>query len=500
MSEGSWWKSGFGLRVATLVLPPLGLVLLWKSGGSIGRKLFGSLGVVFYSVLYVAALCWLLVRYDGLKVEWRGGYLPALTSHVTGPDYKRLESHRAKQQAIPTATPALTNQSAYWTGFRGPNRDGRYDELPIETHWPPNGLQLLWRQPCGGGYASFAIANGVAFTIEQRRDQEVIGAYSLNTGREVWTYSWKGLFGEPMGGDGPRATPAWSEGRIFALGAVGDLKCVDAETGKLVWSHNIAAETGAAIPTYGFSTSPLVIQEKLLVVSGAGRGRSVLCYDKADGKLLWSALDDVTGYASPALFTISGQAQLVICCETRTVGLNPDDGGVLWSYPWRVLNNQLPIAQPVQLATNRFLLSGGYFTGSEAVEIVKANSNFTARTVWKTKNLKNKFTSSIVYEGYIYGLDEDILTCLDSNSGERKWKGGRYGYGQIALASGHIIILTGDGEIALVKATPEKPDERARFQAITGKTWNHPAFAQAKLLVRNGAEMACFSLEHAQSH
>jgi outer membrane protein assembly factor BamB len=281
---------------------------------------------------------------------------------------------------------------------------------------------------------------------------------------------------------------------LFALGALGELRCVEAETGKLVWKHAIVAEAGAATPTYGFSASPLITGEKLVVLSGAGRGKSVLCYHKATGKLLWSALDDVTGYASPALLTLSGQPQIVVCCETRTIGLNPEDGTVLWSHPWRVLNNQLPIAQPVQLATNRFLLSAGYFTGSEAVEIVRSNSNFTAQTVWKSKSLKNKFTSSVVSGGYIYGLDEDILTCLDANTGERKWKGGHYGYGQLVLANSHLIILTGEGELALVKATPDKHDEVARFPALSGKTWNHPALAEGKLLVRNGAEMACFSL------
>jgi outer membrane protein assembly factor BamB len=146
------------------------------------------------------------------------------------------------------------------------------------------------------------------------------------------------------------------------------------------------------------------------------------------------------------------------------------------------------------LSTNRFFLSAGYFTGCAAVEVEKTPQGFTARTLWHNNYMKNKFTSSVYWQGYIYGLDEDILTCLDAQTGERKWKEGRYGYGQVLLASGHLIILSGEGEVGLVKASPAAHEELARFQAIKGKTWNHPAIAGGKLLVRNGVEMACFDI------
>src|SRR5207237_790468 len=146
-----------------------------------------------------------------------------------------------------------------------------------------------------------------------------------------------------------------------------------------------------------------------------------------DGKVIWSALDDLMGYASPMLVTLAGEQQLIICAETRTLGLRPEDGAVLWEYPWRVQYDQHPIAQPVMLATNRFLLSAGYFPGCAAVEIARTGTAFAALKIWQNKNLKNKFTSSVFYQGHIYGLDEDILTCLDAETGERTWKDGRYG-------------------------------------------------------------------------
>jgi outer membrane protein assembly factor BamB len=179
---------------------------------------------------------------------------------------------------------------------------------------------------------------------------------------------------------------------------------------------------------------------------------------------------------------------------TRAVGLGIGDGKLLWETPWVVKMNNRNIAQPVVLGTNRFLLSAGYTTGCEAVEITRTGMNFSAQVVWKNTLLKNKFTSSVFWQGFVYGLDEDILTCLDAATGERKWKDGRYGYGQLLLASGHLVILGGDGTLALVRATPERYEELARFPALQGKTWNHPAIAQGRLLVRNAVEMACFDL------
>jgi outer membrane protein assembly factor BamB len=487
------------LRLATLFFPPLGLVLLWRISGRLWRKLLGTLFIALFTILYCALVIFILVRVGILKVEWRGGYAPAFTWRKSLPNYDALERHR-KAQAAQLGNVALES-AVPWPGFRGPNRDSHYDEKPILTNWPPAGLKLLWRQPIGGGYSSFAIAHGLAFTLEQRRDNETAVAYDLKTGREIWNCTWPDRFQEYFSEEGPRSTPIFEYDKVYVLGAMGELRCLNAFTGKVVWSKNVLVENHASVPTYGIASSPLIIRGRLIVQSSAGNGKSVLGLDERDGKLLWSALNDATGYASPALVNLAGEDQIIICAETRTLGLSIEDGKVLWEIPWRVLHNQMPIAQPVLLGTNRFMLSAGYFTGCAAVEVTKTDSGFSARTVWQNKNLKNKFTSSVFWQGYIYGLDEDILTCLDAATGERKWKDGRYGYGQLLLAgsvgraaTGYLIILSGEGELALVKATPERHEELARFQAIKGKTWNHPAIADGKILVRNAEEMACFQI------
>jgi outer membrane protein assembly factor BamB len=482
------------VRLITLLFPPAGLLMLWRKPlAPLGTKLVGTIGILLYSLLYGAGVVLLLMRF-GLEVEWRGGFPPVLTFRKTHPNYEALEQHRTRQThgSVPTTSSLATPGAAYWTDFRGPQRDGHYSEQPMLTNWPPGGLRLLWRQPVGGGYASFVVAEGLAFTIEQRRDQEAVTAYELARGRELWAHTYPARFFESMGDEGPRATPTWHEGRVYSQGAQSDFCCLTAATGRLLWAHNLLKEQQARNLYYGLSGSPLIVDDTVIVQGGEG-ARTLLAYHKVTGAPAWQAMSDKQAYMSPMLVTLAGERQLLVVTAGRAAGLRPGDGSELWSFPWTVPYDN-SIAQPVILSGNRFLLSAGYGTGCVAVEVSKARSGFSAQAVWRNRNLKNKFTSSVAWRGHIYGLDEDILTCLDAATGERKWKGGRYGYGQLLLASGHLVILSGEGHLALVKATPGFHEELARFPAIGGKTWNHPALAGGRLLVRNAREMACFDV------
>lgn len=492
--KATWWHSPVGLRIATLLFPPTGLALLWTSTRKLSAKILGTAGLILFSLLYIGAVVALLLVFTDFQVEWRGGYIPALTRYKTVPNYDALERNRANQVATSGATNSNARSgNAYWTGFRGPKRDGVYAEMPINTNWPTSGLPRLWQQPCGGGYGSFAIANGMAFTIEQRRDKEAIIAYDLVTGREIWTNAWPALFSESMGGDGPRSTPTFDAGKIIALGALGELRCLEADSGKLIWSRNILDDGGSAPPTYGVAASPLIVDEKLIVLGGGHGGKSIRCYNKTNGVPIWAVMLDETGYSSPETVTLAETSQIIVCLGERTIGID-SEGKMLWEVPWKILNHQMPIAQPVIVGPNRFLLSAGYFTGATVIAIEKNDTEFVATPKWRNRNLKNKFSSSVFLNGYIYGLDEDILTCVSAETGERKWKEGHYGFGQLLLASGCLVILSGEGDLALVRAVPDRHEEMARFAAIYGKTWNYPAIGDGKLLVRNSVEMACFDL------
>jgi outer membrane protein assembly factor BamB len=382
----------------------------------------------------------------------------------------------------------------YWTEFRGPGRSGIYAEAPIRTDWPSGKLPLLWRRPVGGGYASVVVADGLVFTIEQRRHREVVAAYAFDTGKEQWIHGWDAEFTEALGGDGPRATPTWHEGRLYALGATGEFRCLDAHSGKRIWSRNILADNQAQNINWGMAASPLIVDDKVIVLPGGPGGKSVVAYDKHTGEPVWKSLDDKQAYTSPQLVTLAGRRQVLVVSAKRAVGLAVEDGSPLWEYPWYT-DNGINVAQPIVIGNNRLFISAGYNHGAALVEVSAKDDGYEARAVWQNIRMKNKFGSSVLYEGYIYGLDEAILACIDPSSGELQWKGGRYGYGQLLLASGHLVITSESGEVALVKANREKHEEVARFQAINGKTWNVPAIASGRLIVRNSAEMACFRMD-----
>ena len=429
-----------------------------------------------------------------------------LTQEVALPD--PVEAHAAKpsssepgdadrvipaDQAAGGPGKALTAAKPYWTDFRGPLRDGHYREQPIRTNWPVNGLKPLWKQPIGGGYASFVIARNRAFTIEQRGPQEVVAGYDVQTGRELWTNGWNALFTESLGGDGPRATPTWADGIVYALGATGELRALDEGSGRVLWRTNIIDENGATNLDWGMAASPLVVGETVVVLPGGPNGHSVVAYNRRTGKRVWSALGDKQAYSSPMLVTLGGVPQIIVFAATRLVGLSPSKGELLWDYPWQTPFD-INAGQPLLVGDNRIFLSSGYGTGAAVIELTPNGSRFSVREVWRNNRMKNQFTSSVLHEGFVYGLDEAILACLDVATGQLRWKGGRYGYGQVLLANGQLIVLAENGDLALVRATPERHEELARFPVLNGKTWNHPAMADGKLLIRNLAEMAAFDL------
>jgi outer membrane protein assembly factor BamB len=454
----------------------------------------------------------------GLRVQFDGGGNPRLAFPVSEDEHeKQVALHREAQRAQPAvaAVPAsrtapLAGQpageqapapgaaaraaSAYWTDFRGPRRDGRYRQGPVLTTWPSGGLQPLWRQPVGGGYASFVIAHGRAFTIEQRGEREVAAAYDVASGRELWTNAWNAHFRESMGGNGPRATPTWADGRVYALGALGELRALDDATGKVLWRTNILEDASASNLQWGMAAAPLVVDDTIVVLPGGGNGQSVVAYDRATGRRAWAALNDQQAYSSPMLVTLAGIRQLLVFTASRLVGLTPDGRQTLWEHPWKTPFD-VNASQPLVVGDNRVFVSTGYGTGAAVLELTPDGSRLAVREVWRNIRMKNQFTSSVLHDGFVYGLDESILACVDAATGDLKWKGGRYGYGQVILAGEQLIVLTEAGDLVLVRATPERHVELARFSVLEGKTWNHPAMSDGYLLIRNTTQMAAFDLQ-----
>jgi outer membrane protein assembly factor BamB len=375
-----------------------------------------------------------------------------------------------------------------WPGFRGARRDGVIAGVRLETDWKASPPVELWRRPIGPGWSSFAVSGDVFYTQEQRGDEEIVGAYRVSTGEPVWKHRDPARFYETNAGAGPRATPTLSKGRVYSLGATGILNALDAADGRVVWSRNAAADAGAAVPIWGFSGSPLVVDD-LVIVAVAG---TIAAFDLATGAPRWHG-GSGDGYSSPQLVTIDGVTQILLVSGTGTTSVAPADGKVLWTHPWP---SGVPIVQPAIVAGGDVLLSDGGFNGLRRLGVAHGPDGWTIAERWTSNRLKPYFNDFVVHDGHAYGFDGAILACINLQDGTRRWKGGRYGQGQLVLLrdQGVLLVLSEEGELVLVQAAPDQFTEIAKVPGINGKTWNHPVLVGNVLIVRNGEEMAAFRL------
>jgi outer membrane protein assembly factor BamB len=394
------------------------------------------------------------------------------------------------------AVPAAIEVRPFWPGFRGPDRDSVIRGVHIDPDWSRRPPVELWRQPVGPGWSSFAVAGDRFFTQEQRGDDEIVSAYDWKTGEPVWRHRDAARFWESNAGAGPRATPTLANGRVYTLGGTGILNALDARDGSVVWSRNAATDTGREIPPWGIASSPLVVGD-VVIAATAG---SLVAYDAATGTPRWFGPTGGWGYSSPHLLTLGGVTQIVLVNGPGAIGVAPSDGTVLWKLDW----GGDSIVQPAVLAGGDLLIGSGSgladHTGMLRVSVARASGGWTVKERWTSNGLKAYFNDFVVHEGYAFGFDGSILACIDLEDGTRRWKGGRYGHGQMLLLPDQdlLLVLSEEGELALVRATPDQFTEIARVPAIEGKTWNHPVLVGDVLLVRNGEEMAAFLLSTGQ--
>ena len=396
---------------------------------------------------------------------------------------------------------ALTNQTATsgaseateFPQFLGPDRSGMLTGISLARDWGGSQPKVLWRQPIGLGWSAFAVSGQRAITQEQRQQDELIVCYELQSGRALWAHTNDVRFSEALGGDGPRATPTIRQGRVYAMGAAGNLDCLEEKTGRLIWSHDVLNENRLSNLTWGKSCSPLLVRDLVVVTGGEEHEKSLLAYQSESGKPVWRGGRDAASYSSPVLATLSGQEQIVAVNAHSVTGHNLQNGEVLWEYGWP--DNFAKATEPLVLDTNRVLIAAGYGVGCVMLRVEhSAGETWSATPVWKNRNLKPKFTNLVRRGHYVYGLDEGVLTCVDLENGNRQWKEGHYGHGQILSVDDLLIVQAESGEVVLVELSPEKPRECARFMALQGKTWNNPAFVGDLLLVRNDHEAACYQL------
>ncbi len=405
---------------------------------------------------------------------------------------KRREPQASGEPAAVPPDPAGATTGADWPGFRGPGRDSIVPGVRIATDWAKSPPVELWRRPIGPGCSSFAARGDLLYTQEQRGNEELVSCHRLTTGEPLWRHGDPVRFWDSHAGAGPRATPTLSNGRVYTFGATGILNALEAGNGAVVWSRNVAVDTSEEIPGWGFASSPLVI-DGLVVVAASGR---LAAYDVATGHPRWLGPPGGAGYSSPHLVTIGGVAQILLLRGARSTSVAPADGTLLWEHR---AQPGASILQPARAEDGDLLIPSADSmgaTGIRRVAVAHEPDGWNVKERWTSAGLKPYFNDFVVHAGHAFGFDGAILACIDLSDGKRKWKGGRYGHGQLVLLPDQdmLLVVSEQGELALVRATPDQFAELARFPAIQGKTWNHPALVGDVLLVRNGEEMAAFRL------
>ena len=399
------------------------------------------------------------------------------------------------------------------TQFLGSDRNGIVSNQEFSVRWEAQLPKVLWKLPIGAGWSSFAVSSGLAITLEQMDEQESVTALDLTTGNVVWRLKSPGRHTQAFGGVGPRSTPTIYQGKVFAQTAMGIVSCMELQSGKLIWQQDLLKlagvdkETSEKAILWGRSGSPLVVDNQIVVPFGGRSGdnllRSMIAFDLETGKELWRSGEQQIAYSSPVLMTLGGVRQIVNINEGFAAGYNPINGKVLWTTEWPSNSNgDACSSQAVQFDDRRLLLGKGYALGSKAIELTysgTAPENESDAAFWKveqvwsnTKILKTKFTSSILFDGSLFGLSDGVLECVDPKDGTRIWRGKKYGQGQLIVVNKHLLVTTEDGRIVLIPATREGLGKAiAEMPVLEGITWNVPAVAGPYLLVRNAEFAAC---------
>jgi outer membrane protein assembly factor BamB len=417
---------------------------------------------------------------------------PAATRDEATSTGKPGEPAVEKKTGVTPAAPAPVDTTPVeWPGFRGPERNGIVRDVRIETDWSKTPPVELWRRRIGPGWSSFAVHGDVLYTQEQRGGDELVSAYKVTTGQPVWRHRDSVRFWESNGGAGPRATPTLSGGRVYTFGATGILNALNERDGSVIWSHNAAADAGMKVPMWGFASSPLVKDDLVIVAAGG----TLVAYDRGSGRQRWVGPHGTGSYSSPHPVTIDGVDQILLLNGAGAESLSPPDGKVLWKHDW----DGTAIVQPAVIAGGDVLINSIAATGGlgvRRVAVTHSASGWNVEERWTSTGLKPYFNDFVLHKGHAYGFDGSILSCIGLDDGARKWKGGRYGNGQLILLPEQdlLLVLSEEGELALVGATPDGFNEIARVPVLNGKTWNHPVLVGHTLLVRNGDEMAAFRI------
>ncbi len=370
-----------------------------------------------------------------------------------------------------------------WPQWRGPNLDGISAEKDFRKNWGEKTPPRLWLDSAGAAFSGFACVAGKAYTCGTSNEKQVAYCYDAHSGKRIWKTPFEDAYEEGQGGDGPRATPAVFEGRVYLQGALGRVVCLDAADGKIIWSQSFDKK-----PTWGYSASVL-IEGDFAIVTG---NNELIALDKTTGERKWSCETEVVGYATPYPFTFADQRYIAAFMGKEAVIVTADTGREVFRMPWQT-DWDVNAATPI-FSDGHLFLSSGYRHGSILLKLRKDGDKLAADTVWQNGNIRAKFQTPVLYEGYLYTSDEVGIRCVHFLTGEEQWKVRGKKHGTLVIADGHIVLLTEDGELQIAPASPGGYEPVTTARVMRGRCWTVPTLYDGKLYVRNLKAAACYDL------
>ncbi|MEI6279741.1 MAG: PQQ-binding-like beta-propeller repeat protein [Verrucomicrobiae bacterium] len=400
--------------------------------------------------------------------------------------------------------PTAAVQAEDWPGYRGATGDGISTEK-LNLNWSAKPPKVLWKVPTNTGFSSFAVGGGKAFTQVVRdmngSPREICVALDAATGKELWAADLavgKGYSGGGKG-DGPRSTPAVSDGVVCVLTPDLVLHGLAAETGRPLWTHDLLKEYAAKNIGWNSAASP-VIDGDLVFVMGGGAGQSLLAFNKKSGQVVWKTGTEAITHATPVAATILGERQVIFFCQSGLVSLAAKDGSLLWKFPYKHQGSSA--ASPV-VSGDIVYCSAAYNVGGGACKITRQGLSYTATPLWQTPGnaeVANHWSTPVCKDGHIYGMfghggyNVGPLKCVEIATGKIKWTQPGFGVGNVILADGKILALADNCDLVVVDPTPDAYKELARIKTVAGKCWSTPAVSNGRIFVRSTEEGACLEV------
>lgn len=431
---------------------------------------------------------------DGKRAErtWEARALRALPGLSTGGSLPRIWSMigRSGWLGLGILLMAIPIRGADWPQWRGSDGSGISSEANWTIHWPGEGPKVAWKAQVGTGFASFAIANGRVFTQGHDDDEDVVHAFDVANGRELWRHGEAADLGDKFFEGGPTSTPAVDADGVYVVGRWGTVRCLSPRDGTARWTRNLQQDHGFSVPGWGFSGSPRILGDRLLLTMG--EAGAVL--DRRTGKTLWASGTRESGYSTPVVATVAGNVAFLTSSGRSYAAVDVESGRVAWSFPWKTQYG-VNAADPL-VAGNEVLLTSGY---NQGVALLRATGT-NAVVVWQSKVLRAQFNPPVVRDGFIYGIDGDttakaVLKCIEWKTGVERWAFAGTGSGSVMMAGTQLVVLTDKGELLVAPVSPDGFKPVARAQVLGGRCWTTPVLSEGRLFCRNSrGDVVCLDL------